>query len=127
MPMPKGFKHSEETKLKISQAQLREKNHRYGQHCSEEHKEKVRLANTGNNYRWKGDDIGYKGLHKWIREHFLPPNSCQSCGMNRNLDLANTTGVYNRDFKNWKYLCRSCHWRLDGIINNLKGYVGKVL
>lgn len=40
-------KHTEESKLKISQSRLGEKHHFYGKHLSEEHKEKLRQANIG--------------------------------------------------------------------------------
>ena len=35
------------------------------------------------------------------------------CRENKKLELANKTGVYNRDFKNWFWLCRSCHRKYD--------------
>lgn len=31
-------------------------------------------------------------------------------------DLANITGIYNRDFRNWRYMCRKCHIEFDNII-----------
>lgn len=42
----------------------------------------------------------------------------------RPFDLANVTGIYNRDFINWKYICRRCHMLSDGRMNNLKQYSG---
>jgi group I intron endonuclease len=42
-----GRKHSEETKLKISESQSGEKHHFYGQTLSVEHKEKLRIAGLG--------------------------------------------------------------------------------
>lgn len=31
----------------------------------------------------------------------------------RRLELANITGVYDRDFSNWEWLCVKCHRLLD--------------
>lgn len=62
---------------------------------------------------WKGDDVGRYGLHKWVRRHLPIPPKCQMCGENKKLDLANVTGVYMRDFTNWKYFCRKCHIAFD--------------
>ena len=67
-----------------------------------------------NNPNWKGDNVSYNCLHLWIRKYFLKPNKCSQCGKETDkLDLANVTGIYNRDFKNWEYMCRSCHMIYD--------------
>ena len=75
-----------------------------------------------NNPYWKGDKVGYAGVHKWIKQIFPKPDKCQECGNKAELDLANITGVYNRELQNWNYLCRSCHIKQDGRINNLKQF-----
>ncbi len=82
------------------------------------------LDNTGiKNPSWKGDGVGYFGLHEYLRKHFPPPENCQICKKKTNiLDLANTTGIYKRDVNNFKYLCRSCHNKLDGKIRYLGQY-----
>lgn len=49
-----GKKHSEETKRKMSKAQLGEKNHRWGAHWSEEEKEFRRKASSGENNPFYG-------------------------------------------------------------------------
>lgn len=48
-----------------------------------------------------------------------PPELCQICNQKLPLDLANITGVYNRDFKNWAYFCRKCHLVFDNIHNRM--------
>lgn len=91
-----------------------------GHKVSEETKHKMRLALSGEkNYGWKGDKVGCRCLHKWIRKYLPAPEICDNCRENKKLDLANT-GIYNRDFNNWKYLCRKCHMLSDGRLNNLK-------
>ena len=67
-----------------------------------------------NHHNFKGDKVGYSGLHYYIRRHYRQPERCQDCKKQTiNLDLACVTGEYTRDFVNWKYLCRSCHWKRD--------------
>ncbi len=81
---------------------------------------KNRLAHLGEkNYIWKGNEVGYSALHQWVRRHLPKPELCQRCNKKPSIDLANITGYYNRDFENWKYLCRSCHVKTDGRIINL--------
>ena len=91
---------------------------------SEETKNKHRLNKLGNkNPMWKGDKVTIKAaLHEWVRAYY-PKKQCEYCGAKDNLDLANITGTYNRDFLNWRRLCRKCHMLSDGRINkNLNQY-----
>jgi NifB/MoaA-like Fe-S oxidoreductase len=64
---------------------------------------------------WKGDDVSYDGLHKWLRMNKpLPdPPICEECKMEKKLEISNITGIYNRDFSNYKWLCRSCYITID--------------
>jgi hypothetical protein len=62
---------------------------------------------------WKGDEVSYKGLHQWMRRHIPKPDFCQSCKIEPPRDMANVTGIYNREPVNWKWLCRSCHKLFD--------------
>jgi len=70
------------------------------------------------NSQWKGDNVSYKGLHKWVHSNLVKPDLCQECKQAPPYDVANT-GIYNRDFINWKWLCRKCHFHSDGRYNNL--------
>jgi hypothetical protein len=89
-----------------------------GGHHTEDAKRKISLSRMGqNNSAWKADKVGYGGLHKWIKEHLSRPELCEKCNIIPSRDLANITGIYNRDFLNWKYLCRSCHEMLDRSID----------
>jgi hypothetical protein len=86
-----------------------------GNYHSEESKQKLRLANLGErNSSWK-DGVGYSGLHKWINRNKPKPQSglCEICNNRPLHDDANITGIYNRDFKNWKYTCHSCNIKSD--------------
>lgn len=76
--------------------------------------------NSGSNhYLWRGDDVGYNGLHCWVRKRKPITELCEECHLKPPMDLANK-GIYNRDFSNWEYLCRKCHMTKDGRIEKVK-------
>lgn len=95
-----------------------------GKSHSQETKEKIRKAIKGENRNeangmWKGNMVGYKGLHTWVRRRLVKPSLCQVCKRNPPYDLANIRGDYKRELMGWQWICRRCHMRLDGRINNL--------
>ena len=67
------------------------------------------------NPNWKGDKVGYSGLHKWVSRHFGKPKECEKCGRtgHRIVQWANKTGKYLRERKDWFVLCASCHKLYD--------------
>jgi hypothetical protein len=71
------------------------------------------------NLMWKGDKVGLPALHNWIRRRKLKPMFCVSCNENEPYDLANISGEYRRDINDFEWLCRSCHMRKDGRIEEL--------
>jgi hypothetical protein len=73
-----------------------------------------------NNPGWKGDKVGYMGLHGWIRKRYKKPLLCENCHTIPPLDLANKSNKYLRDLNDWWYLCRKCHMKLDGRIDRLR-------
>jgi len=90
-------------------SKLGEKNPMYGRRGDKSH-------------MWKGDNVGYPGVHKWIREHLPKPDLCDICHEKKKLDAANISGKYLRDFTDWHYICRKCHFISDGRMSNLKQY-----
>lgn len=60
---------------------------------------------------WKGDQVGYLGIHTWISRKLGKPNKCEQCGttQSKGFDWANISGEYKRDLKDWKRLCKRCH------------------
>lgn len=84
-------------------------------------KEKMSKAHKGKNLRennpaWKGDETGYYGIHVWVRKHKPKSEICEFCNKNKkfeDLELANITGIYNRDFSNYKWFCTKCHKDFD--------------
>lgn len=65
------------------------------------------------NPQWRGDNVGYGKLHSWVRSRFPKPEKCNHCKKVEPVDLANK-GIYNRELKNWEWLCRRCHMVSDG-------------
>ena len=85
-----------------------------GRKLSEKTKRKIGERNSGEKCgSWKGNNVKYRGLHEWVRRHYPKTEKCEICEIKPPLDLANKTGIYNREFKNWMYLCRSCHEKMD--------------
>lgn len=66
---------------------------------------------------WKGDDVGYEGIHSWLRREFGRAKRCQNEACTKEgrqvFHWANLTGIYNRVLKNWAQLCATCHNRFD--------------
>ena len=127
-----GKKMSEGMRKKMRQLNL-------GKRLSEEHKRKIRLASLGRKHSPETCEkirqlkiarglpkeliasrigprkinITYGSLHDYLRSHIPKPETCSKCNEIKKLDLANMTGVYNREFQNWQYLCRKCHNNFD--------------
>jgi len=65
---------------------------------------------------WKGDDVGYDGIHSWFIRNHKKPKRCERCCKVKPLDAANISGEYKRDRSDWWWLCRLCHMETDGRI-----------
>lgn len=74
------------------------------------------------NPMWVGDKVKYFPLHKWVKSRLPKSELCQMCMKVPPFDLA-SKGIYDRDLKNWEWLCRRCHMLSDGRMTNLKQYV----
>src|SRR3990167_4614842 len=72
-------------------------------------------AKRENSKCWKGDRIGYDGLHSWIHREFSKPKKCENCGTTKSyrFEWANISGKYKRDIKDFKRLCVKCHRNFD--------------
>ena len=67
---------------------------------------------------WKGDEVGYSSLHKWVTRHKGSPKFCEGCGdeSKERYEWANISGKYERDLEDFIRLCKSCHFKYDGRI-----------
>lgn len=79
-----------------------------------------------NHWNWKGDDVGYGGLHDWVEDQLGKPTKCEYCGKDgltgRKIGWANKSGEYLRDLSDWLRLCVSCHREYDHI-SFYKGFI----
>lgn len=73
-----------------------------------------------NHLGWSGDNVGYMGVHSYIRKIKKKPLNCEECGKKRKLELANISGEYKRSVKDFKYICRSCHQKMDRTKQNFQ-------
>lgn len=69
------------------------------------------------NHKWKGDEVGYFGLHNWVRRTLGKPNKCEHCNdislNGRQYHWANKSQKYLRDKDDWIRLCVKCHKKYD--------------
>jgi len=71
---------------------------------------------------WKGNNVGYDGLHTWVRKTLGKPIKCSLCGVeNKRIEWANISGEYKRDINDWKQLCCKCHSKIDGVSERQRG------
>ena len=105
-----------------------------GKHLSSETKNKLSIFNKGRHNSpstefkkgqfsdethpyWKGNEVGYGGIHMWIKSKLGKAKSCFICNSENN-DLtaygwANKSGEYKRDLNDWIPLCAKCHSSYD--------------
>jgi len=113
-PYWKGKKHSEETKQKMSISRKGKLSTTLGKTWKVQDTSNY-IKKGDNNSRWKGDNVSYKGLHKWIRENKLKSDFCEECRIKTDkLEVANLSGEYLRDVNDFRWLCRKCNQN-DGI------------
>lgn len=66
---------------------------------------------------WKGGVANYSSVHKWIVRWYGKATKCENpdCPKKSKVfDWANLTGIYEKNIKHFKQLCRACHAKLDG-------------
>lgn len=75
------------------------------------------------NPSWKGDSVGYRGLHLWVTKHLGKPNKCSHCGIlgeGHKMHWANKSGDYLRELSDWIRLCVKCHGKHDKMLRKIK-------
>ena len=105
-----GRKHSEATKIKIREA-------RKSQKMTDKMLKSLELGRGENSILWKGDDVGYRALHRWVENHLGKPTKCEHCPKDNlsghYIHWANISGEYKRDASDWIRLCALCHKKYD--------------
>jgi hypothetical protein len=66
-------------------------------------------------------DASNDAFHRRLYSRHGKPCKCAKCGTAtaRHYDYANLTGRYE-DVDDYAPMCRSCHWKFDAKINNIK-------
>jgi hypothetical protein len=110
MPFQKGHK-------KIKNAYSFPKGHKVYAGFKKGHKVIGGYKNNEENINWKGNEVSYSGLHKWIQRKLGKPSFCESCRngklKNRQYHWANVSGKYLRELADWVRLCVRCHKKYD--------------
>lgn len=123
--MHKGQKMPEWVKKKISESEK-------GKHVSLATRKKLRkvmLGQIGENCRnWDGDNVGYVGIHQWLRKEFGKADRCENSEcvypkrnwygkimkFPKRFEWALIHGKdYKRRRENFWRLCSSCHIKYD--------------
>jgi hypothetical protein len=69
----------------------------------------------GNKSHYKGNKVGYWGLHRWLDRTLGRPRKCAKCGTteSKRYEWANISGKYKRETNDYLRLCRKCHCEFD--------------
>lgn len=64
---------------------------------------------------WRGNRVGYWGIHSWIEKQLGTPRRCEKCGTTsaKKYDWSNKSGNYKRNISDWQRLCVTCHFYYD--------------
>lgn len=84
--------------------------------CQTEYMKKIGYPNAikeEKHHNWKGEKVGYGGVHLFLKKKYPKPKKCEECNQTRKVDLSNISGKYLRNIKDFKWLCRSCHQKYD--------------
>lgn len=121
---------SEASRLKMRAAKLGKK-----ANLSEKGRITLQLKNKGNKYnlgkkqsaevvkkrmdkmrgilhtQWKGENVGYEAMHKWVKRNFGKANKCERCNIEnyKKYHWHNKTQTSKRDINDWEQLCSKCH------------------
>lgn len=75
------------------------------------------LPKGENHFAWKGDKVGYRGLHYWLVRQKGKALICAHCGKHydkpRSIQWANIDHQYRRDINDFIPLCIDCHAEYD--------------
>lgn len=96
-----------------------------GMEYTEEIKEKISatvkaVVKSGEEHHsWKGNRVGYSGLHYWVNLKLGKPSRCEHCNKTKGkFEWANKSHTYKRLLSDWIRLCVSCHQKYDETSRN---------
>lgn len=137
--MPKiGFRHSEESKKKMSDSlkgraspnkgkkfpQLIGNQHAVGYKHTDEAKLSISITHSNEkHWGWKGNGASYSAIHKWLKKNYGPAYKCENktcLGKSNIFQYALKHNYkYIHDRKSYVMLCVSCHKYYDSRLNKL--------
>lgn len=89
----------------------------YQKGCESPYKGKKRPEVGGEKQpTWKGENVSYRNLHRWIERQLGKPDNCSHCGKigyGRQMHWANKSRNYQRNITDWIRLCPKCHKAYD--------------
>lgn len=68
------------------------------------------------NPEWKGDNVSYRSLHKWVENHLGKPYLCNKCGKLKEdgrIEWASISHHAVRKLEDYMSLCVACHREYD--------------
>lgn len=109
-----GKKHTEETKRLMSRKKI-------GGKLTDEWKQKIKESSKKgkDSPHWK-ERPTYDAIHMWVKKYKGLAKECSRCGKNREetvLHWANIDHKYNRNLEDYICLCVKCHWEYDKKFN----------
>jgi hypothetical protein len=131
----KGLKPSEESRLRMSVGQKK----RFANFptwnegtkgiCKAWNKGKKFPQISGSkHWHWKGDEVGYFGIHDWIAKEKGVISKCDICGTTnaKKFEWCNKDHKYKRILNDWFRACTSCHRKYDNQNKQLLARIEKL-
>jgi|SRR3990167_6014529 len=71
--------------------------------------------NIGGEFKRKGENLSYYGLHSWVKRRLGKPLICSNCETlnSKRYEWANISLEYKEDVNDWMRLCAKCHDSYD--------------
>lgn len=149
IPWNKGKSMSKETKKKLSASLKGRKAWNKNIPCTDAHKQKISEGRRGitawnkgkkrtwdvstefkkgdnvgiKNHKWKGDNVSYRNLHRWVERNLGKAVKCENCkkvGKEHEIHWSNNDHLYKRNLLDWTSLCAKCHAEHDKLLRRLK-------
>jgi len=89
----------------------------------------------GNKVKWKGNDVGYFGVHVWMVKTYGNPERCEDCGVKGkkigrrwNIDWSNIDHKYRRVREDYVGRCHSCHkvYDYENHLSDIGSFIGSI-
>lgn len=95
-----------------------------GTKASDETREKMRISagSQETHKNWKGDAVGYSGVHEWVKKWKGAPDICENCGTTtaKKYEWANKDHTYKRVLEDYIRMCTPCHRAYDRDVLKIK-------